>query len=304
MAQPISGEADANHPGVLGTGIVGVEGIGIAGVGVGVHGVSGVTDPTPLPFTGVWGEGGRGAGFIGAGARFGVQGTVTAPFGSGVQGTNSENIGVEGFGRFGVSGDGQEVGVRGFCDAGVAVEAHTKTGIGILAQGPTAGRFEGNVEVTGNINGQATSTITCFDVKLIGADCAEEFDLADEGEGVSPGTVMVIDNEGSLQTSQEAYDRRVAGIVSGAGDCKPGITLDKRSSQSNRMPIALVGKVYCKADAQYGRINIGDLLTTSPTPGHAMKADDPIKAFGAVIGKALRPLVNGQGLIPVLVALQ
>ena len=51
-------------------------------------------------------------------------------------------------------------------------------------------------------------------------------------------------------------------------------------------------------------IEIGDLLTTSPTPGHAMKADDPLKAFGTVIGKALRPLAAGQGLLPILIALQ
>jgi hypothetical protein len=70
------------------------------------------------------------------------------------------------------------------------------------------------------------------------------------------------------------------------------------------MPIALMGKVYCKVDASYGAIEVGDLLTTSPTPGHAMKADDPMKAFGSVIGKALRPLAIGEGLIPILIALQ
>jgi hypothetical protein len=57
-------------------------------------------------------------------------------------------------------------------------------------------------------------------------------------------------------------------------------------------------------DAQYGAIEVGDLLTTSSTPGHAMKTCDPLKAFGAVIGKALRPLTEGQGLIPILIALQ
>jgi len=70
------------------------------------------------------------------------------------------------------------------------------------------------------------------------------------------------------------------------------------------MPIALMGKVYCKVDAQFAAIAVGDLLTTSPTAGHAMKADDPAKAFGAVIGKALRPLDAGLGLIPILIALQ
>jgi len=65
-----------------------------------------------------------------------------------------------------------------------------------------------------------------------------------------------------------------------------------------------MGKVYCKVDAQYSPIEIGDLLTTSATPGHAMKALDHLKAFGAIIGKALHPLKKGQGLISIMIALQ
>ena len=148
----------------------------------------------------------------------------------------------------------------------------------------------GDVEVTG-------------DIRLTNADCAEDFEIADV-ELVEPGTVMVVGKEGTLHQSQRAYDKRVAGVISGAGDFKPGIVLDKQHSQVNRKPIALLGKVYCKVDASYAPIEVGDLLTTSPTPGHAMKADDPLKAFGAVIGKALRPLAQGQGLIPILIALQ
>jgi hypothetical protein len=49
-------------------------------------------------------------------------------------------------------------------------------------------------------------------------------------------------------------------------------------------------------------IDVGNLLTTSSTSGYAMKAGDPLKSFGAVIGKALRPLAEGQGLIPILIA--
>ena len=65
-----------------------------------------------------------------------------------------------------------------------------------------------------------------------------------------------------------------------------------------------MGKVFCKVDATYGAIEVGDLLTTSPLPGHAMRASDPLQAFGAVIGKALRPHRVGHGLIPMLIALQ
>jgi len=141
------------------------------------------------------------------------------------------------------------------------------------------------------------------DVILDGGDCAEEFDILGE-EKIEPGTVMVLGQEGALQQSQQAYDKRVAGVVSGAGDLRPGIVLGRRQPQGSRMAIALLGKVYCKADAQYAPIDVGDLLTTSYTPGHAMKAEDASKSFGATVGKALRPLKGGCGLIPILVALQ
>jgi hypothetical protein len=103
--------------------------------------------------------------------------------------------------------------------------------------------------------------------------------------------------------SCEAYDRRVAGVVSGAGTYRPGLILDRRTD-STRRPLALTGKVWCRVDADWGPVDIGDLLTTSPTPGHAMRANDPVRAFGAVIGKALGNLASGQALMPVLVALQ
>jgi hypothetical protein len=70
------------------------------------------------------------------------------------------------------------------------------------------------------------------------------------------------------------------------------------------MPLALVGKVYCKVDADPAPIGVGDLLTTSARAGFGMKATDSAQAFGAVIGKALKPLRAGQGMIPILVALQ
>lgn len=160
----------------------------------------------------------------------------------------------------------------------------------ILGEGSLAGRFKGDVEVTG-------------DIRLTNADCAEDFDIAN-ADFVEPGTVMVLGEDGVLQPSQSAYDKRVAGVVSGAGNYKPGIVLDKQGSQPNRKPIALLGKVYCKVDASVAPVKVGDLLTTSPKPGHAMKATDRDQAFGSVIGKALRPLHEGCGLIPILIALQ
>ena len=145
------------------------------------------------------------------------------------------------------------------------------------------------------------------DVVLTGADCAEDFDIAACAESEA-GTVMVLDDHGLLQESRCAYDKKVAGVISGADKFKPGLILDRdkrRRGDRRRAPLALVGKVYCKVDAQYASIEVGDMLTTSAIRGHAMKADDPVKAFGAVIGKALQGIQMGhRGLIPILVALQ
>jgi hypothetical protein len=174
---------------------------------------------------------------------------------------------------------------------GVGVLGTSTGGIGVYGKGGKfAGFFEGNVEVTG-------------DLSLTNADCAEDFDIANADE-IEAGTVMVLGEEGTLHESSLAYDRRVAGVVSGAGEYKPGIVLDRQPRRPNRKAIALLGKVYCKVDAGFGAIAVGDLLTTSVSPGHAMKADERDRAFGAVIGKALRPLAAGRGLIPILIALQ
>ncbi len=141
------------------------------------------------------------------------------------------------------------------------------------------------------------------DIRLVNADCAEEFEVAHAEPG-EPGTVMVLNEDGQLVHSAQPYDKRVVGVVSGVGDLRPGLVLGRQPEKSHRLPIALIGRVYCKVDADLGPVDIGDLLTTSTTSGHAMKASDAVQAFGAVIGKALRPLARGRGLVPILVALQ
>lgn len=140
-------------------------------------------------------------------------------------------------------------------------------------------------------------------MNTLGADCAEDFTVCDAA-AIEPGSVLVIDDSGNLRESSTAYDRRVAGVVSGAGAYGPGIVLDRQPETAGRRPIALIGKVYCKVDADPGAVAVGDLLTSADRPGHAMKAADPHRAFGSVIGKALAPLPTGRGQIPILVALQ
>jgi hypothetical protein len=154
---------------------------------------------------------------------------------------------------------------------------------------------------------------------LGGADLSEKFDVRAEAGGhagggaggaalaVEPGTVVSIDptTEGKLLVSREPYDHRVAGIVSGAGGVKPGMLMGQDGTvASGEHPIALTGRVYCKATAAGGAIRPGDLLTTSSIPGHAMRVADPSRAQGAILGKAMGSLEKGEGLVLVLVGLQ
>jgi cytoskeletal protein CcmA (bactofilin family) len=194
-----------------------------------------------------------------------------------------------------------------------AVKAASATLSGALTG--TSATMTGDVTVNGNINGKAAmfdgdvtvngDISVTGDVILTnsGADCAEEFELKAR-EISEPGTVMVIDGGGTLRRSDRSYDRAVAGVVSGAGAYRPAIVLDKHLSSETRTTISLVGKAYCKVDASVCSIAVGDLLTTSDTPGHAMKVTDRSRGFGAVIGKALAPLESGLGLLPILIALQ
>jgi hypothetical protein len=141
------------------------------------------------------------------------------------------------------------------------------------------------------------------DIILQNADCAEDFDIA-SCDIAEPGTVMVLGDDGKLHLSTQAYDRRVAGVISGAGLNRPGLVLDRQKNKQDRQPIALMGKTFCKVDASHAPIGVGDLLTTADIPGFAMKALDPMRAFGAILGKALHPLESAHGLIPILVTLQ
>lgn len=175
-------------------------------------------------------------------------------------------------------------------EGGLVVKSDGRVGIGTM--GPTT-----DLEV----NGVTRTT----ELQISGgADIAEPFDIG-EGE-VPPGSVVAIDpeNPGKLKVSGKAYDRCVAGIVSGAGGVRPGLTMMQQNVLFGSHPVALSGRVFALCDAGYDAIEPGDLLTTSGTAGHAMKVSDHDRARGAVIGKAMSRLGKGRGLVLVLVSLQ
>ena len=137
-----------------------------------------------------------------------------------------------------------------------------------------------------------------------GADIAEPFQMS--SDEIPKGSVVVIDEQkpGHLRLSATAYDTRVAGVVSGANGIKPGISLHQEGAIEGGENVALSGRVYVHADATSGPIKPGDLLTTSSTPGHAMKVLDHARAQGAILGKAMTSLEDGKGMVLVLVTLQ
>ena len=147
------------------------------------------------------------------------------------------------------------------------------------------------------------------ELELNGSDLAEHFDVLGFDESVTPKPGMVVsidvDRPGGLVVSREKYDRTVIGIISGAGDIRPGIYMGQEGTLADgEYPVAVAGRVYVLADASQGPIAPGDMLTTSDTPGHAMAVSDADRAQGAVIGKAMTPLDQGAGLVLVFVSLQ
>jgi hypothetical protein len=159
------------------------------------------------------------------------------------------------------------------------------------------------ITLDGDVSGDGR--IYCDEIQINGgSDLSEQFDIQTD---VEPGAVVCIDpeNPGKLVVSSKTYDRTVAGIVSGAGGVKPGMMMGQEGTLADGdHPVALTGRVYCKVDASQGAVVPGDLITTSSLPGHGMKVSDHSQAQGAIIGKAMTPLADGQGLVLVLVSLQ
>ena len=137
-----------------------------------------------------------------------------------------------------------------------------------------------------------------------GCDLAENMAVRGRIDRYQSGDVLVLSETdiGWLEHSREIYSRRVAGIIS----TQPGYHLGANAfgHEANQVPVALSGIVPCRVSTENGPIEVGDLLVTSSAPGVAMRATDPARAFGAVIGKAMEPLSEGESRIQVLVGLQ
>ena len=145
----------------------------------------------------------------------------------------------------------------------------------INASGP------GNIYYEGNLTGY-------------GADLAELV----FGSNVEAGDVVILDpaNDEAVIKSIIAYDTRVAGIVS----TDPSHLM---SADKGNVPLALAGRVPVKVSAENGMVQRGDLLTTSNTPGYAMKCISKTECAGAIVGKAMENMQGDKDMITALVVL-
>ncbi|GEM_PF-1656051 len=134
----------------------------------------------------------------------------------------------------------------------------------------------------------------------------EPRDLAElfpSSQGLQPGDVVCLSPDGGLARSDKQNDTRVAGVVS----TEPAIVLGFDPASKQLFPLALAGRVPCKVVDENGPIRPGDLLTSSSTPGHAMRAssisigDVEIHRPGTIIGKALGSLEGGEGIVDLLI---
>ncbi|OAI39541.1 hypothetical protein AYO38_01495 [bacterium SCGC AG-212-C10] len=259
-----------------GTGVVGSSDSGL--------GVSGSSSTSRA----VQGFSGTGIGVIGDSSTRGVVGTLGRTSCSGT------------FGVGGCATDND--GVLSRSTNGVALRAET-TG-GTIFIGSAANDVKVRIDATGRgffDNGTQTG----------GADFAESIRAADSGQ-LQPGDVLEIDPSVGygVRKSSTANSRLLAGVYSTRPSVLAVGTHGVGDSLEGEAPVAMLGVVPTKVSAENGPIAIGDLLVTSSTPGHAMKAVPEyvggvaIYPTGAILGKALEPLTGETGVILVMVTLR
>jgi len=146
----------------------------------------------------------------------------------------------------------------------------------------------GDESTTGQITGR-WSLVGSSTLQATYADLAEYYEGDQEYE---PGSVLVFGGDKEVTTTKTINDTRAAGVVT----TNPAYIMNT-DQKGQKVCLALAGRVPCKV---VGRVKKGDMLTTSATPGYAVKALNP--TLGSIIGKALEDKDYGEaGVIQIAV---
>jgi len=265
---------------------------------------------------GVYGEGDSGIGVTGRSVgSTGVSGTSVNGYGLTAHSDNNYSLYIDGAGNdaIHVSSAGHNgVHVASANWAGVYVFSTGSDAIRVQTAGQDGLRiFEGvgRHYIYAGSNADADFIVTKTGAAYAdggfngAADFAELIATEGTNDQYQPGDVLVISLESDRQValSSEPNSTLVAGVYS-ADPGFIGSSHPMAEASDDEIPMAVVGIVPVKVSAENGSIHRGDLLVTSSTPGHAMRADDPKP--GTILGKALGELESGLGVIPVLVTLQ
>ncbi len=257
----------------------------------------------------------------------------------GVYGIAGDNHGVMGaIHHAGVFGGGKSGYSNHHGVIGLSLNGRGVWGLADHWNGGIAGYFDGDVVISYDLDvgGSKSGWVTdvCFnadkdalesgDVVVLSGDPTEQMMYAtipvpivkkcdSEADTNVMGVVIKRKKITPYSLEVESYETLEAAEAAGAHKAKLvgplRETLEEAKLDRSIVPpekgcyVAILGAIEkCKVDAGYGAIEVGDLLTTSETPGHAMKARNP--KLGTIIGKALEPLEQGQGIIKISVTLR
>ena len=177
--------------------------------------------------------------------------------------------------------------------------------------GVTAGNYLTGGGATGSVTLNVDATTTATASKVVARDASGDVfanlfqgtatsaryaDLAEKyaaDADYEPGTVVVFGGDAEITVTDHRNSTKVAGVIS----TDPAYMMN---SEANGLYVALRGRVPCKV---IGKVQKGDVLVTSATPGYAEVSDQPhFVGAACIIGKAVgNKNDDGPGVVEIVV---
>ena len=172
-------------------------------------------------------------------------------------------------------------------DGGIYIQGSDNQQASLLVIQDSSGNGLLNVDAAGNLR------VKGFITGGVGnPDYAENITVSDPTIEAADVVSMDPSHPEHVVKSSTPYDSTALGVIS----TSPGFVTNASepdSDDTTQRPLALSGRVPVKVTDENGAILPGDYLTSSSTPGYAMKATQP----GAVIGRAMAPFNGHKGKV-------